>query len=188
MDVFVVSFVDCLNFSLVCILPCATSQDRAVKLSSRGRVTSRYARALLQTSETILSANIETISQFRDFIWWWHRPARQEEFTQKSEGENAVLGQTSPSPCSWICCNLFTSLEQFLNIVADRVLAPDRLCNLFAFLPFFTSSWPPAHLTAKSSTSDTQLTLCWRTCPKKSVLFNKIHFYKYASANKLAKQ
>ena len=29
------------------------------------------------------------------------------------------------------------TFEQHVNIVADRVLAPDRLCNLFAFLPFF---------------------------------------------------
>ena len=65
------------------------------------------------------------------------------------------------------------TFEQHVNIVADRVLAPDRLCNLFAFLPFFTSSWPPAHLTAKSSTSDTQLTLSWRTCPKKSFVQNQ---------------
>ena len=41
------------------------------------------------------------------------------------------------------------------------------------FALFFTSSWPPAHLTAKSSTSDTQLTLSWRTCPKKSFVQNQ---------------
>ena len=119
MDVFVVSFVDCLNFSLVCILPCATSQDRAVKLSSRGRVTSRYARALLQTSETILSANIETISQFRDFIWWWHRPASDRKNLPKIQKERMLFWvKHPPSPCSWICCNLFTSLWQTFDFWA----------------------------------------------------------------------
>ena len=43
---------------------------------------------------------------------------RQEEFTKNSEGENAVLGQTSPSPCLWICCNLFTSLWQTFDFWA----------------------------------------------------------------------
>ena len=144
MDVFVVSFVDCLNFSLVCILPCATSQDRAVKLSSRGRVTSRYARALLQTSETILSANIETISQFRDFIWWWHRPASDRKNLPKIQKERMLFWVKRPPVhvCESVATYLLLSgklltFEQHVNIVADRVLAPDRLCNLFAFLPFF---------------------------------------------------
>ena len=109
---------------------------------------------------------------FRDDpVWRHHRPATQEK-SDRGRMLFWVKLKHHPARVPHCVATLFSLLPHTfqplhcLNILTDRVECrlQTRRAIFLLFCPFLLDS--PAHLTAKSSTSDTKLTLTWSISPK----------------------